>query len=765
MTCTTNREFCNMMVFGVFFLGLAATAVTPYYQNMDGQWAKWTPRDTEPTRHVLKTARGPQFLYSYADVDLHTGVGFDDPLLGELRRTVFESVLSYLGTVIQDNGMAEILVDASEIDGTGFVAMGSPTFPDLDGVFGGFAFDHITSGVDPCDIYECLGNPPDMIVQVDFGYPFFAGLESVSEGEFDLFTVLLRQVFRGLGWLSLADADGSSALSTNTFTRWDDLLFTGTRKKLWQNGTFNSTPDALLGEQVGVLYSGGRTMRKWGDFPPVFSPPTFVPGQSLSYWDPNLGIPALMSATILPGMQQRFAWCFERAAVFDLGYDIDVPRSGPKFGVETDIGGSVIFYTAIQADENWATKIGVVNTNNRSVVCHITAHAASGWPLGIHSVTLASDGHFLGDVATLFGDVSPSIQWIRIQSELQVFGFSYVESMDGTQAYAVNAIRRLSMETFIPHVAQNTDIWFTRSNVVNGTTSDVDIDLNIGSSALPLNNDPPFAADRIDILSRFGGTLPDASWGSVVDKGGRASIAGHELFGRVDGALQMAGVEFIESPKSDSDDPRVLYFAHIARDVAQFWTGFAFVNTSSESRQLTLRAWGTAGALVGEKTITLSGLEKRINVADEFLDGIVTPENVDWVEIEFDGDVIGLELFGTHDGSRLAGLEGTVTAKRELVLPFLELSGAYWHGVALANVTANSATIDLSLMDDAGNHLAQAQTQTLVGKEKKVFLVTTLFGTLPENAAWIRIQADRDLVGFELIGRHNAQTMAGILLQ
>lgn len=742
-------------------------AAQPFVQRGDGTWVPWHDPAPESMRpfQSLASKRGPQFNYTFDDVNTSSGVGFDDPQTGLLRRGVFQAVLVYLGTVIQDPGAVDIVVSVSQTDGSGFLAKASPMFPAMDGVFGGFVFDHITTGTDPCEIYDCDEDGPDMLLQVDFGHAFYTGTDLPDPAEYDLFTVLFQEMVQALGWLSLSSAQGHSMLPTATFSLWDDKLFTGTHQKLWVDGALAVPQDAFIGNQAGILFGGRRTMRRFGQFVPVHAPDPFVAGSSLGFWNSQLCMMAVMSPEILPGLTRRAFQPHEIAVLHDLGYRIDMPRSGPSFSAETRLGGAVAYLTAIQSDENWETTLAVANDNERSVLCHITAHAASGWPLGVFSATLPPNGHFRGKVSQIFGQISPGISWVRVQSDVLVKACSLVRSKDGTQAYAVNGVKRLSADIYLPHIAQDTTVWFTSCNVVNGGVSSTDVDLFMGDVQLELEHHRRFSSDGFNILTRNQGTLPDASWGRLIDRHGRASIAGHELFGRVDGTLQSAAVEFKNPDPIDPEGIQTLVFPHIARDVAQFWTGFAFVNTSNTAREMTLRAWGSGGLLIGEKSFTLEGYEKRISLADAFLDGVGTPDNVDWVETQTRGDIIGLELFGTHDGKRLAGLEATGQSSPSLAMTYLIPDGTRWHGLALVNPGDADAQVSFSVFNQLGSLLHPTQSQPILAKEKKVMLVTDLFATLSEVASWVKIESDQPLIGFELIGTHDGETMAGILLQ
>jgi len=729
---------------------LAAPEPEAFYRNLDGAWTRFGT-NYDATAATFKAA---QFQITFEDVELRTGQGFDDPMIGPPSRMTMMLVADVFAQLIQDEGSVDVLVQQSEFDGEGRRAAGSPLFPMADGIYGGFAFDHLVTGDDPA------ADLPDMVIKVDFGYPYHFGPDPPPPDRFDFFSVLITEMAHGLGMISLAQADGTSALETQTISRWDDRLHATHGQKLWQGTQFVANPASLVGLEGGVQYIGYRTFRSLGHFPRVNTPPVFDES-SLSLWDPIIGAGAVLGPDHPPGTFKRMLLPFEVDALADLGYTVDIPRIGPRLDYQTIISAPSLYLTAVEVNGQWQTDIGLINRLDVGIRCILNAHTASGWLLAQSSLTLSPNGTFRGSVGDLFGELAVAIDWIRVQSERAITGYSVVRSVDGKQAHAVNGGRRLLSRGYIPHIAQDTQLWYTRVDVANARPSDTTTILRVGDQDAQLDADTFYSEDSFDVLQRFGGQLPPTSWAFAEDLEGRGSLTGYEVFGRIDGTHQSAGVEIVDLPNQLPRFRGRIYFPHIARDTAQFWTGFAFANVDPNELTFTLRAWGPDGALVGSKDITLQAGEKTITLVDPLLEGVGSPETVDWLEFEYERGLIGLELFGTHDGKRLAGLEAVVSPEKTLIFPVVDPTG--WQGLAVTNVSQSPAQVQFHLRNTAGDVIGETEPRPLAPKQKAVFLLSDFFDLPAQGAGWVSATSDQDIIGFELVGTHDGEILYGLL--
>lgn len=265
---------------------------------------------------------------TYVDVQNNTGVGFDDAVLGAQRRQTLEAALAYINTVICDNGPADLVINASQTDGTGFLASAGPLFfVAPNGFENGHLFDHATTGIDPNG-----GAFPDASATFDFGYNWNSGQGNAAANEFDLFSVALHEVTHAMGFLSLVDAAGLSGINgTNpgVFSVFDSFLERGNGVALFgPGGTYNGNAGDLTSGDV--FFAGPNAFAANGGAPvQVYAPNPFAPGSSISHIDHTAHPNSLMNFAIGPGDMRRAYSAIEVAILQDIGWDVCViPEPG-----------------------------------------------------------------------------------------------------------------------------------------------------------------------------------------------------------------------------------------------------------------------------------------------------------------------------------------------------------------------------------------------------------------------------------------------------
>ena len=267
------------------------------------------------------------FSVTYKDCTANRGrgnnQGFDDPQMGLGRRAAVERVLEYLGDVLNETAPAtcEIVFDTSQTDGKGFLATAGPLFfASPHGFRNGFAFDHITTGLDP------LEGSADIVCQVDFAFPWYTDADpAVPEDAYDLYSALLHEITHGIGLISLISADGDSVISEGNpgvYTRWDALLSTGRGRYLLREDTvFRAGVAALEGMNSGIVARGPVMQSTFGGLGvPVYAPSPYVAASSLSHLHESLPDPLLMHPILKPGVSIREYSEIEIAALRDIGY-------------------------------------------------------------------------------------------------------------------------------------------------------------------------------------------------------------------------------------------------------------------------------------------------------------------------------------------------------------------------------------------------------------------------------------------------------------
>ena len=438
-----------------------------------------------------------------------------------------------------------------------------------------------------------------------------------------------------------------------------------------------------------------------------------------------------------------------------------------SFGMGVDVTNAGLYFPDVVVDTKYDTNLGLVNSHTTEVNAELLAYDKNGGLLEQMPVRLNAMGRISSSIQDAFPLSYQSVAWVRVDSDGPLSGYSLTRSYDGLESYAMHAAEKLASELYVPHIAQKTGQWYTMARVINGSPETTTASVVAGVESRSLKNNRKFSKDDFNMVEKFGGTLPTSEWGSFIEESRQIRLAGVEIFGKLDGNRQTAGLMLDDNGQDNPNFTYIrndIYFTHIARSVDQFWTGIALVNTADRATAFKLLAYGDGGAKVGEKDFQLGAGEKLVDIAENILQGVGSPANIDWIKIQADQGIVGYELFGTHDNRRLAGLEGITGLKKEICFPHLDNTRLNWFGVSVVNASEATCNLVFKLMSDSGQVLMETQ-RNLNGNEKLVTLVTDLFDlqALPANAGWVACTGDQLLAGFELFGDFTGNTMAAVI--
>jgi hypothetical protein len=270
---------------------------------------------------------GITFNISYGDV----GAGFADPDNGEAMRRRLEDVLAYVASVINFTGRTlDIQILPSETDGTGALASAGTFYPVSAGIHGGSTLRRLSTGLKPFDGF------PEISVTVDVGFPWNISAAAPAANESDFFSVLLHEITHGLGFTSLIEEDGTSALGPGVYTTFDSFLTEGAMADLLiQPGflpVFQVDPMSIISDDV--WFGGSQAVSRYGlgTSVPVYAPNPYEPGSSTSHWDIDvLQGPSVMPHALILGTAQREYAPVDLGALIDLGYNqiVGAPEPAP----------------------------------------------------------------------------------------------------------------------------------------------------------------------------------------------------------------------------------------------------------------------------------------------------------------------------------------------------------------------------------------------------------------------------------------------------
>jgi len=267
---------------------------------------------------VTVTHSGIAFSIWYEDVRLDNNIGFDGAN-GADARARFEDALAYAASVLNETGALDVVVGASQTDGTGFLASAGTYFPLAAGFHPGATLARLSSGTKPFG-----PSTEEIFVVVDFGHPWYFGTANPPFTSYDFRSVMLHEVTHGLGFASLSNASGASNISPGCHTVYDSLM----RRRTGNTAIFTGVSPVFSGT-VADLISGDLA---WGGAaataayqpnpaPGLYAPNPFQSGSSLSHWNTGAIVGgAVMEHAITNGEVQREYAPIDIGALRDIGY-------------------------------------------------------------------------------------------------------------------------------------------------------------------------------------------------------------------------------------------------------------------------------------------------------------------------------------------------------------------------------------------------------------------------------------------------------------
>ena len=294
--------------------------------------------DTDPEGDTLTVSMadggGPvsstiAFTFNFEDVDMSTGVGFDDPTLGAARRAALQSAATLFASKF--NQTANI-----EFDVTSFNNPGSSTLASAGSQFvssGGSDFREVVRNkILSNGVTDENGADSDGSIDVNFGANFELSADptDIDNTEFDFFSVVAHELAHAFGFASTINEDGTSVFGDNLRYGTFDRLITDNAGTLVINGGFNQvlwdaesvggfSPDGGLffNGTIAVATNGGNRVG-------LFTPTTFDDGSSVSHLDDEdpLTRGLLELAETDTGPAARSLSPLECAIFQDLGYNV-----------------------------------------------------------------------------------------------------------------------------------------------------------------------------------------------------------------------------------------------------------------------------------------------------------------------------------------------------------------------------------------------------------------------------------------------------------
>jgi spore coat protein H len=301
---------------------------------------------------------------------------------------------------------------------------------------------------------------------------------------------------------------------------------------------------------------------------------------------------------------------------------------------------------------------------------------------------------------------------------------------------------------FYPHVV-TTGVWETEICIINGSseqgltgtlkgysdegvsvTADISVDL------------AAFGRKQIVVSDEY---TDSDDIGYMIFEITSGSATGYTKFW-IDGNYRVA------VPAVSSINSGDIYIPHIASS-NEWWTGVSLLNTTSSDKELSIR-FNDGTVLTHE-----IGASEHHAFTISSLFGGNTPDGLESAVIENGDGVIGLELFCSSGTTKyLSGiLLGNETAT-SLYYSHIDTSGTWWTGIVAYNPSDSQAELTITPYQEDGTALT---TQNLTIEENGKYIGVLADLNLPSETAWLAIEANQPVSGFELFGNNDGSQMVG----
>ncbi len=431
---------------------------------------------------------------------------------------------------------------------------------------------------------------------------------------------------------------------------------------------------------------------------------------------------------------------------------------------ELSLGEGTITIPMILNTDKWETSLGLVETGNHSDDISLTALDNEGNTVSNTSLSLTTGQRIVRNVTDLFGDIS-SIAGVRIIGNGAVHAWVEYRDKENEAAAACPASIETEKQILVSHVDEG-NYWNTLTGIVNCGNSDSLLTFSAAGNEVTVNeHTPPEGGYHDRFIHLMDEALLQGGWG--IFDGDNAPLAGAEIFYRVASLHQAAALRL------SGKTARTFYFPHI--DITGFWwTGISLINPGNEAATIKLEAFDADGHAIpdngsttGTATFSLLGQTRRVDLVEDFFDKPLNSKAA-WIRVESNQPLTGLEIFGSRAGFQedlSAGLEAVSEPSVSMIFPWAtDGENRQWCGLALLNPdeTNPAEDITVTLLTEDGTTIGLAALH-LEPLQKHVVLLRNLFGgTVPPGGAYLRVQSDMPLVGFELTGDDEHQWLMGL---
>ncbi|MCB1042518.1 MAG: hypothetical protein KDC35_06255 [Acidobacteria bacterium] len=195
------------------------------------------------------------------------------------------------------------------------------------------------------------------------------------------------------------------------------------------------------------------------------------------------------------------------------------------------------------------------------------------------------------------------------------------------------------------------------------------------------------------------------------------------------------------------------YMPHVAKNTATFSTTLSAINGTSAGMQTALRP-RPSGSI---KVVSEHG-GAYAKAKHDVLDYWTDLASINWVEMESNArGLAAMEYFDYINGAKRRASLGLDTQLGK-TLRFLHVAtdtGTFWTGMVYINVGGAAANVTETYYNASGAVLSSRDVTMTTNEKVTLLFDANTMDPVPAGTAWVKVESDQDLVGYELFGSAN----------
>jgi len=403
-----------------------------------------------------------------------------------------------------------------------------------------------------------------------------------------------------------------------------------------------------------------------------------------------------------------------------------------------------------------ATLNGTVNPNGFYTTSHFEYGTSAEYGSSTATTSLGS-GTSAVSVSAVINDLEPNTVYHYRLAATNIAGTTYGRDRTFTSSLGSSA-----HTLYFPHIVSTSDdtgqeyTWETEICVINTSDSET---LNgvfrayNNAGYLITKIDPisvtldPHGRREVTVGNEF--TKPNLI-GYIVFESDLDTVEGYAKFSSF--SPEGRGEYRVAVPAVSEINTGDIYISHIAS--SDMWlTEVSLINTTQSEQDVTIEF--DNGATTTRRLYANGHTTFKIR---DIFGGDPQPDIGSAVITGANG-VVGLELFSSIDDTRqLSGVLLTDHTSSTIYYPHIANGSYWWTGIVAYNPSVSDTTITITPYCADGVPLTP-QSVDIGGREKYIGTADAL--DLPVDAAWMQIDAESPITGFELFGTRNNMQLAG----